>query len=153
MMRYLGGRMARPLEGLFVLDLTTSLAGSYCSKLWVDAGAEVLKVEPPQGDPLRRRQVVGSPSPTGEHSPLSSFLHAGKGSMVADLTTPAGRAEVLDLAASADLLVESAAPGRLSSLGLGTRQLRAANPRLTIVSITPFGQSGPWADRPATEFT
>ena len=145
--------MARPLEGLFVLDLTTSLAGSYCSKLWVDAGAEVLKVEPPQGDPLRRRQVVGSPSPTGEHSPLSSFLHAGKGSMVADLTTPAGRAEVLDLAPSADLLVASAAPGRLSSLGLGTHQLRAANPRLTIVSITPFGQSGPWADRPATEFT
>src|SRR6202034_2462373 len=99
--------MARPLEGLFVLDLTTTLAGSYCTKLWADAGAEVLKVEPPAGDPLRRRRVVGSPAPTGAHSPLSSFLHAGKGSEVADPTTPAGRDRILDLARSADLLVES----------------------------------------------
>jgi len=145
--------MARPLEGLSVLDLTTTLAGSYCTKLWVDAGADVLKVEPPGGDPLRRRRVVGSPAPTGDHSPLSSFLHAGKGSIVADLRTPAGCAAVLDLAASADLLVESAEPGALAALGLGPRELRTANPALTIVSITPFGQTGPWSQRPATEFT
>ena len=145
--------MARPLEGLSVVDLTTTLAGSYCTKLWVDAGAEVLKVEPPAGDPLRRRRVVGSPAPTGDHSPLSSFLHAGKGSIVADLTTPAGRAAVVELAGEADLLVESADPGALSALGLGPEVLHAANPALTVVSITPFGQTGPWAHRPATEFT
>ncbi len=145
--------MARPLEGLSVLDLTTTLAGSYCTKLWVDAGAEVLKVEPPGGDPLRRRRVVGSPAPAGDHSPLSSFLHAGKGSIVADVTTQEGRTAVLDLAASADLLVESAEPGALAACGLGPRDLQAANPELTIVSITAFGQTGPWAQRPATEFT
>ncbi len=145
--------MARPLEGLSVLDLTNTLAGSYCTKLWVDAGADVLKIEPPGGDPLRRRRVVGSPASTGDHSPLSSFLHAGKGSIVADVTTRAGRATVLDLAASADLLVESADPGTLAARGLGPRDLRAANPELTVVSITPFGQTGPWAQRPATEFT
>ena len=145
--------MARPLEGLFVLDLTTTLAGSYCTKLWVDAGAEVLKVEPPEGDPLRRRRVLGSPAPAGEHSPLSSFLHAGKGSEVADLTTAAGQHRLLDLARSADLLVESAAPGTSLRWGSGAARSMAANPGLTIVSITPFGQSGPWADRPATEFT
>ncbi len=145
--------MARPLEGLSVVDLTTTLAGSYCTKLFVDAGADVVKAEPPGGDPLRRRRVVGSTAPTGDHSPLSSFLHAGKGSVVADLTTAAGRAEVLDLAASADLLVESADPGAMAALGLGPAVLHAANPGLTIVSITPFGQTGPWAHRPATEFT
>ena len=145
--------MARSLEGLFVLDLTTTLAGSYCTKLWVDAGAEVLKVESSDGDPLRRRRVLGSPVRSGGHSPLSAFLHAGKGSEVTDLTTPVGRRHVLDLARSADLLVESANPGTLDSMGLGPRVLRAANPRLTVVSITPFGQTGPWADRPATEFT
>ena len=145
--------MARPLEGLFVLDLTATLAGSYCTKLWGDAGAEVLKVEPPEGDPLRRRRVLGSPAPSGDHSPLSSFLHSGKGSDVANLATPAGRRHVLDLARSADLVVESARPGMLDSLGLGRQALHAANPGLTLVSITPFGQSGPWALRPATEFT
>jgi crotonobetainyl-CoA:carnitine CoA-transferase CaiB-like acyl-CoA transferase len=145
--------MARPLEGLFVLDLTTTLAGSYCTKLWVDAGAEVLKVEPPAGDPLRRRRVLGSPAPPGDHSPLSSFLHAGKGSEVADLSTPAGRNRILDLARSADLLVESTSPGALDSWGLGIPALHQANPGLTVVSITPYGQTGPWAHRPATEFT
>ena len=146
--------MARPLEGLSVLDLTTTLAGSYCTKLWVDAGADVLKMEPPAGDPLRRRRVVGSPAPTGDHSPLSSFLHAGKGSIVADLTHAGGPGrESSTSPRSADLLVESADPGALAALGLGPRDLRAANPELTIVSITPFGQTGPWAQRPATEFT
>jgi crotonobetainyl-CoA:carnitine CoA-transferase CaiB-like acyl-CoA transferase len=145
--------MVRPLEGLFVLDLSATLAGSYCTKLWVDAGAEVLKVESPEGDPLRRRRVLGSPVPSGDHSPLSQFLHAGKGSDIADLTTPTGRQKVLDLAKSADLLVESGRPGALDSLGLGPAALHAVNPRLTIVSITPFGQTGPWALRPATEFT
>jgi len=145
--------MSRPLEGLFVLDLTSTLAGSYCTKLLVDGGAEVLKLEPPDGDPLRRRRVQGSPPPTGEHSPLSSFLGAGKGSVVVDLGTPEGPAEVRDLAGSADLLIESARPGALDAVGLGRRDLQAVNPALTIVSVTPFGQTGPWSRRPATEFT
>jgi crotonobetainyl-CoA:carnitine CoA-transferase CaiB-like acyl-CoA transferase len=108
-----GSRVTRPLEGLLVLDLTSTLAGSYCTKLWVDAGAEVVKVESPAGDPLRRRRVVGSPASVGEHSPLSSFLHAGKGSVIADVAQPAGRDCVLDLARTADLVVESTRPGTM----------------------------------------
>jgi crotonobetainyl-CoA:carnitine CoA-transferase CaiB-like acyl-CoA transferase len=142
-----------PLEGLLVLDLTSTLAGSYCTKLWVDAGAEVVKVEPPAGDPLRRRRVMGSPASAGEHSPLSSFLHAGKGSVVADLAQPAGRDCVLDLARTADLVVESTRPGTMEGWGLAPEDWHATNPALTIVSLTPFGQTGPWSRRPATEFT
>jgi len=145
--------MPRPLEGLFVLDLTVTLAGSYCTKLWLDAGAEVLKVEPPEGDPLRRRRVLGSPVPAGGHSPLSSFLHAGKGSEVADLSRSADRDKVRALVRSADVLVESSPPGTMASCGLGPQALHEDNPALTVVSITPFGQTGPWAHRPATEFT
>jgi crotonobetainyl-CoA:carnitine CoA-transferase CaiB-like acyl-CoA transferase len=145
--------MSRPLEGLFVLDLTATLAGSYCTKLLVDGGAEVLKLEPPEGDPLRRRHVLGSPIPQGGHSPLSAFLHAGKGSEVVDLAVPSGPARVRELAASADLLVESSRPGALAALGLSRPDLQAVNPALTVVSVTPFGQTGPWAQRPATEFT
>jgi crotonobetainyl-CoA:carnitine CoA-transferase CaiB-like acyl-CoA transferase len=141
------------LEGLFVLDMATTVGGGYCSKLWVDAGAEVLKVEPPAGDPLRRRRLAGSPATSTDHSPLSSFLHAGKGSEVIDPTTVDGRARVLSLAARADLLLETGAPGALAAEGLGLEDLWGANPALTVVSLTPFGQSGPWAHRPATEFT
>ena len=145
--------MSRPLEGLFVVDLTTTLAGGYCTKLLLDGGAEVLKLEPSAGDPLRRRCVLGSPAPSGEHSPLSAFLHAGKGSEVVDLEMPAGPARVRELAVSADLLIESARPAVLDALGLGWHDLHAVNPELTVVSLTPFGQTGPWAHRPATEFT
>ncbi|HLN17686.1 MAG TPA: CoA transferase [Acidimicrobiales bacterium] len=141
-----------PLDGLVVADLTGTLAGSYCTKLWADAGAEVVKLEPEGGDPVRRYSALGVVDDEGG-SPMFRFLCAGKDSVVADLSRPEGRRLVAEVAASADLVVEAGPPGALSELGLGVEALQARRPSLTMVSITPFGQHGPWALRPATEFT
>jgi crotonobetainyl-CoA:carnitine CoA-transferase CaiB-like acyl-CoA transferase len=131
------------LEGLRVLDLSTGIAGPYCTKLFADAGADVIKVEPPGGDPLRRWTGCGRDVGEGDGA-LFEFLNASKRSVTGDLTSP----EVRALAREADLLVESFAPGVLES-----HRLHEANPRLVMVSISPFGHTGPWAHRPATEFT
>jgi crotonobetainyl-CoA:carnitine CoA-transferase CaiB-like acyl-CoA transferase len=119
----------------------------------VDAGAEVIKVERPDGDPLRRWSASGAALSEGKDGALFQYLNASKRSTVLDLTTPAGRDALLDLVADADWLVESEAPGTLEGLGLGLDALQARNPRLTRVSITPWGSTGPWSQRPCTEFT
>src|SRR3954471_17964966 len=108
----------RPLSGIAVVDLTTSIAGGYCTKLLTDAGATVVKVEPPGGDPLRRWSSSGalsgtSPIPDGEDGALFQYLHAGKRSVVADITADAGRARALDLASRSDIVVEDLGPGRV----------------------------------------
>lgn len=144
---------AYPLAGLRVLDLSTEIAGPYCTKVLVDAGADVIKVESPGGDPLRRWTSSGTAIPAGEDGALFRHLNASKRSAVADLHTAAGRALVLDLAGVTDIVVESFAPGTLTGLGLGLPELQARNPALSLVSISPWGGSGPWVDRPATEFT
>jgi crotonobetainyl-CoA:carnitine CoA-transferase CaiB-like acyl-CoA transferase len=114
------------LEGVRVVDLTTDIAGPYCTKVLADAGADVIKVEPPTGDPLRS---WGSGA-------LFEFLNTSKRSV---------DGEADDLVAAADLLV-TGEPGDLDALW-------RANPALVVVTITPFGCEGPWADRPSTEFT
>jgi crotonobetainyl-CoA:carnitine CoA-transferase CaiB-like acyl-CoA transferase len=144
---------AWPLAGLRVVDLTTEIAGPYATKLFVDAGAEVVKVEAPAGDPLRRWSASGSEIPPDQDGALFQFLNASKQSVVADVETPAGRDLVLDLARTADLLVHEFTAARADALGLSAGALQAANPALTVVSITPWGGDGPWADRPSTEFT
>jgi len=122
------------LDGLRVVDLSVEIAGPYCSKLLADAGADVVKVEPPAGDPMRR-WMSGA---------LFEFLHTSKRSVIGSTTD----AEVIDLCARADIVIESEAPGALD-----VARLHARNPALVVVSITPFGQDGPWRDRAATEFT
>ncbi|MEX2254842.1 MAG: CoA transferase [Acidimicrobiia bacterium] len=122
------------LDGLRVVDLSTEVAGPYCTKLLADAGAEVVKVEPPGGDPMR----------DWRSGALFEFLHTSKRSVVGDAADP----EVLDLCARADVVIESGPPRAFDVAGLHER-----NPALVVVSITPFGQSGPWRDRAATEFT
>jgi crotonobetainyl-CoA:carnitine CoA-transferase CaiB-like acyl-CoA transferase len=145
--------MATALDGILVVDLSDRLPGAYATKLLVDAGAEVVKLEPASGDPTRRRSVSGhAPGPTGDTA-AGQWLHASKGSVVADLGTDAGRATLADLVREADVVVESGRPGRHAELGLDPAGLRALGSRATVVSITPFGQTGPWRDRPATEFT
>ncbi|MBP1685002.1 MAG: acyl-CoA transferase [Deltaproteobacteria bacterium] len=144
---------AYPLAGLRVLDLSTEIAGPYCTKLLVDAGADVIKAEAPAGDPLRRWTSSGAAIPPGEDGAFFQHLNGSKRSVVADLQTAAGRRLVLDLAAVTDIVVESFAPGTLTGLGLGLQELQARNPALSLVSISPWGSSGPWVDRPATEFT
>ena len=131
---------APPLEGLRVVELGTGIAPGYAGKLFVDAGAEVIKVEPAGGDPLRAWSSTG-PVPDGATGALFSFLAAGKQSVVGAPDDAAIRALVLD----ADLVIECGE--------LDPDEVRVAAPRLVVASITPHGRSGPWADRPGTEFT
>jgi crotonobetainyl-CoA:carnitine CoA-transferase CaiB-like acyl-CoA transferase len=133
----------RPFSALRVLDLTTEIAGPYATKLLCDLGADVLKVEEPAGDPLRRRTAARTALAEGVDSALFQFLHAGKRGAVVDFCTTDERARLRELAGEADVVFANSR----------AEELRAANPRLCVVSITPWGTAGPYADRPATEFT
>ncbi len=141
------------LEGLRIIDLTTGLAGPYCTKLFVDAGAEVIKVEPPGGDPLRSWSATGRPIPEDGCGLLFSFLNAGKRSVVLDLETESDRAQLRQLLAGAELLVEDLGPGRIEALGFGLASLQQIERRLSLLSLSQFGRGGPWSDRVANEFT
>jgi len=145
--------VARPLAGLVCLDLSTGIPGAYASKLLADAGARVTKLEGPGGDPLRRWTACGAPLAADEDGALFRYLHAGKRSAVVDLANASGRELALAAAARADLVVESFGPGGLEERGLSFAALRAQSPRLSLLSISPWGLTGPWARRPATEFT
>ena len=143
---------AWPLAGWRVVDLSTEIAGPYCTKLLTDAGADVVKVEDPAApDPLRAWSASGTPIPVGRDGGLHRFLNASKRSIA--LAPGADRALLEQLLGSADLLVESGGPGALERLGLGAEALQERHPGLSIVSISPFGLTGPDAERPATEFT
>ncbi len=145
---------ARPFDGLRVLDLSREIAGAYATRLLCDQGACVLKVEAPgQPDPLRRRSATGSELPPGEDAPLFRFLNAGKQAALCDSTKPAQRAQLLERAREANLLVESGPPGELEARLAPVETLQAQNPELSIISISPWGRRGPWAGRPASEWT
>ena len=152
-----GAAGARPFGALRVLDLTGGLgpgiSGGYASKLLTDVGAEVVKLEASEGDPLRRFTASGVELPEGEDAAFFRFLHASQRSVVADLESEAGREFALALAATSDLVLENFGPGGLEARGLSVAALQERNPALSVVSLSPFGLEGPWADRPATEFT
>lgn len=141
------------LEGVRVVDLSTEIGGAYCTKLFVDAGATVVKVEPPGGDPLRRWTASGASIPPGEDGALFQFLNASKQSVVLDLEQADDRARCPEWIAGADLVVESFPPGTMERYGMTHAELAATTPGLSLVSITPYGQSGPWANRPASDAT
>jgi crotonobetainyl-CoA:carnitine CoA-transferase CaiB-like acyl-CoA transferase len=126
---------------LRVLDLA-DVSGVFCTRLLVGLGAEVIRIEPPGGDPLRARDAL-------------AFAHwnAGKRSVTVDLEAPGDAARFLRLAAGADVVVETFPPGQLDALGLGWPTLRAVNPALVLVSVTPFGQTGPRAAWRGTNLT
>lgn len=143
-----------PLAGIRVLDLSTEIAGPYATKLFVDAGADVIKVEDPRSpDPLRRWSASGTPVPPDEDGPLFRYLNASKRSIALDLDDDADRAVLDRLIASVDVVVESGGPGALDRRGLAWQGLHARHPALSVVSISPWGVDGPDAERPATEFT
>src|SRR5262245_22402085 len=144
---------APPLAGVRVLDLSTQIAGPYCTKLLADAGAEVLKVELPEGDPLRRWSASGQPLGAGEDGVLFRFLNTSKRGAAVDLGDPTARARLLDVSAASDIVIEGFAPGGIEALGLEPAVLWTRNRRVTIVSISQFGRGGPWEQRRATEFT
>jgi len=148
-----GGGPLDALAGLRAVDLSDGIAGAYCAKLLADAGAEVVKVEPPFGDALRRRSVSGAVGSDGDpDGALFRHFAAGQRSTVADLNDPAGREHVLHLVAVSDFMIESFPPRYLDERGLGLGDLHGANPALTVVSITPFGQQGPRHAERRSEF-
>jgi crotonobetainyl-CoA:carnitine CoA-transferase CaiB-like acyl-CoA transferase len=130
------------LDGLVVLDLTNFLSGPYCTMLLGDMGADVIKVERPDGGDDARRMP---PFVDGRSQPFAVW-NRNKRSLVADLKQAADLELVRQIALRADVLVENFRPGTLERLGLGWEALRAANPRLIWCAISGFGQTGPWAD-------
>jgi crotonobetainyl-CoA:carnitine CoA-transferase CaiB-like acyl-CoA transferase len=136
---------ARPLAGVVVVDLTMFVAGPFATMILADLGAEVIKIEPPQGDATRSNRI--GPQIGGENAQFHSY-NRNKKSVLINLKTPEGRAVLLDLVRHADALVENFRPGVMQRLGLDIATLHQANPRLVVVSISAFGQDGPWAQRP-----
>ena len=138
-----------PLTGLLVLDLTRVLAGPFCTRLLADLGARVIKVERPgEGDETRRGPHQLEP---GRDDQSSYFVrvNAGKESVAVDLSRPEGRQVVLDLARHADVFIENFAPGVVARLGCDHEAVRAVKPDIVYCSISGFGQTGPWRQRPA----
>lgn len=136
---------ALPLDGVRVIDLTDGVAG-VAGRFLAELGADVILVEPPGGASSRRRQPLHD-----GHSLRFATAHFNKRGISLDVSTDAGRRELLDLADGADIVLESHAPGHLDALGVGERQLRERNPRLVVASITNFGQQGPQRDWKASE--
>ncbi len=131
--------------GLRVLDLTDH-KGALCGRILADMGADVIKVEPPGGDAARRIGPFLNDEPNRDRSLFFWFYNLNKRSLTLDLSTAKGGEVFARLAQSADLVIESFAPGRLAELGFGWERLHALNPALILCSISPFGQSGPYRD-------
>jgi len=135
--------MPGPYEGLFVLDASQGIAGPYCGMLLAQAGATVVKLEPPAGDWSR-----GLTTREGSHSVMHTAFNRGKCGVVLDLGTTAGRARAGKLALRADVLIEAFRPGVAARIGLGPE---AAKADAVCVSVSGFGQAGPHAERPCTD--
>ncbi len=134
--------MAYPLQGLRVISLAEQYPGPYCTLLLADLGADVILIERPNGgDPSRQFRT------------FYAALNRGKRSVALDLKTASGRNTLVRLIANADVLLEGFRPGVMQRLGLGWETLHQANPRLIYASISGFGQTGPYADRPAHDLS
>jgi CoA:oxalate CoA-transferase len=149
MLRRFGHKEVRvPLSGIRVVDLTRILAGPFCTMLLADMGAEIVKIETPgQGDPLRGQGVI--------RDGLSWYFAAfnrNKKSLTLNLRDPQGRAALARLIETSDVLVENYRPGVLAAMGFDETRLKALNPGLVVCSLSGFGDSGPYRDRPSFDF-
>ncbi|WP_127106151.1 CaiB/BaiF CoA transferase family protein [Pararhodobacter zhoushanensis] len=143
---------AKPLAGLRVIELARILAGPWAGQTLADLGAEVIKVEAPEGDDTRQ---WGPPFIDRDGTPVAAYFHAanrGKRSVVADFRTADGQAKVKALLADADIVIENFKVGGLKKYGLDYDSLRAEFPRLIYCSITGFGQDGPYAHRAGYDY-
>lgn len=141
--------MAKPLEGIRVLDLTNVLAGPFCCHHLAHLGAEVIKVEA-RGRGDLARQLGADPALNAAGMGVSFLAqNAGKKSVTVNLKHPRGKAAFLRLVERADVVVENFRPGVMTRLGVGYDTLKAVNPRLIYCAISGFGQDGPWVHRPA----
>ncbi|MCQ3939160.1 MAG: CoA transferase [Chloroflexi bacterium] len=138
----------QPLQNIRVLDLSRVLAGPYCTMVLGDLGAEVVKVEPPEGDETRG---WGPPFAGGE-SAYYLCVNRNKRGIVVNLKTEEGKAILRDLALHSDVLVENFRPGTLKKFGLDFETLSKQNPQLVYCSISGFGQTGPLRDKPGYDF-
>lgn len=136
-----------PLTGLKVLDLTRVVSGPFCTMLLADFGANVIKVEAPDGDPSRVTGIVGA----GEN-PYFVNLNRNKRTITIDMKQERGKEIVRRMAQASDVLVENFRPGVMDRLGLGYTALSALNPALIYAAVTGFGKTGPYKDRPAFDF-
>ena len=144
--------MAAPLAGLKVVELARILAGPWTGQMLADLGAEVIKVESPEGDDTRK---WGPPFIDREDDRTAAYFHScnrGKASVTADFRTPEGQAAVRDLVRNADILIENFKVGGLEKYGLDYTSLSQINPGLIYCSITGFGQDGPYAHRAGYDF-
>jgi formyl-CoA transferase len=133
-----------PLKGLRIVELGHYIAAPFATRLLADLGAEVVKVEPPEGDPVR-----GWGSQVDGNAVWFSVHGRNKLSVTLDLKSADGREKLLALAARSDALVDNFRPGQLERYKLGPAELHAANPRLVIARISGYGQDGPYRDKPA----
>ncbi len=141
--------MTTPLHGIIVLDFGQIFQGPYATMLMAKAGADVIKIEPPGGEPLRRRVIA-----TGGDTTLPmAMLNANKRAVTLNLKTEAGRDLLKQMVLKADVLLENFSPGTLDGLGVGYDILKAINPRLVYATGTGFGITGPDRDNLAMDFT
>jgi crotonobetainyl-CoA:carnitine CoA-transferase CaiB-like acyl-CoA transferase len=132
------------LSGVRVIDFTTIVSGPYCTRLLADLGAEVIKIEPPEGDFIRTQPPIRAGK-----SAYFAHLNCGKRSLAIDLRKDGAAELVQRLAEKSDVVVENSRPGVMNRLGLDYATLARLNPRVVYCSISGFGQSGPWATRSA----
>jgi formyl-CoA transferase len=133
-----------PLQGLKVIELGQLIAGPFAAKTLADFGADVIKIEPPEGgDPLRKWRLIKDGT-----SVWWQVQSRNKRSLALDLKDPAAQAIVRELAADADVLIENFRPGAMETFNLDPESLRAANPRLIVLRISGYGQTGPYRDKP-----
>ncbi|MCA9832026.1 MAG: CoA transferase [Dehalococcoidia bacterium] len=141
------------LDGYRILDITQGVAGPYCTKLLADYGAEVIKVEPPSGDRGRREGPFANDDPSAGEGALFLYLNTNKKSVTLDIAEPSGAAVLRRLAASSHLLISDWRPADLAALGLDYESLRTANPKLAMLSLSYYGESGPYAGWVANNLT
>jgi crotonobetainyl-CoA:carnitine CoA-transferase CaiB-like acyl-CoA transferase len=134
------------LAGIRVVELGNGVSAAFCARLFADYGADVIKVEPPGGDVTRRWGPFPGDDPDAEKSGLFFFLNTNKRGITLDPNTPEGREHLLDLLSRADVFIENNAPRQMRDWGLDYATVSALNPELVMISITPFGQTGPYAD-------
>ena len=141
----MAGKHQGPLKGVRVLDLTGVVAGPYATQIFADLGADVIKVEPPEGDTIRR--LPPGPDPT--RGAMFMNLNRGKRSLVLDLKRPEARDALLRVAATCDVFIHSMRAAAIARLGLAYDAVRAASPRIVYANLWGFGQAGPYRDLPA----
>ena len=140
--------MSGPLAGIRIIEVGHMLAGPYCGLLLADLGAEVIKIEPPDGDIGRRV----SPHFVGPHNAYFASLNRSKKSVVLDLASAGGRGELESIAAGAHALITNLRPSAIRKLGLTYESLRACNPQLVCVALTGYGLQGPYSEKPAYDY-